>query len=123
MCFFLQADNGEFVLGLSPGLGDSAESLERGVRPAAKGPRRAMKRQHDTWINFADVKKGREGEKEEVEEVGVRIKEEITDTPAEDFVIVPQVKWSRNYLESNRRNNLKRGEHISTFPWEYSGRV
>ncbi len=75
-----------------------------------------MKRRHDTWITFADVKKGREGEKEEVEEVGVRIKEEITDTPAEDFVIVPQVKWSRNYLESNRRNNLKRGEHISTFP-------
>jgi hypothetical protein len=82
----------------------------------AKGPRRAVKRRHDTWITFADVKKGREGEKEEVEGVGVRIKEEITDTPAEDFVIVPQVKWSRNYLETNRRNNLKGGEHISTFP-------
>ncbi len=54
-----------------------------------------MKRRHDTWITFADVKKGRE----EVEGVGVRIKEEITETPAEDFLIVPQVKWSRNYLE------------------------
>jgi len=61
----------------------------------AKGPRRAVKRRHDTWITFADVKKGRE----EVEGVGVRIKEEITETPAEDFLIVPQVKWSRNYLE------------------------
>ncbi len=45
------------------------------------------------------MKKGREGEKEEVEGVGVRIKEELTDTPAEDFLIVPQVKWSRNNLE------------------------
>ncbi len=58
-----------------------------------------MKRRHDTWITLADVKKVREGEKEEVEGVGVRIKEEITETPAEDFVIVPQVKWSRNNLE------------------------
>jgi hypothetical protein len=99
LCFFFQADNGEFILGLSAGLGDSAESLERGVTPVAKGPRRAVKRRHDTWITLADVKKVREGEKEEVEGVGVRIKEEITETPAEDFVIVPQVKWSRNNLE------------------------
>jgi hypothetical protein len=108
VCFFLQADNGEFVLGLSPGLGDSAESSERGVRPAAKGPRRAMKRQHDTWINFADVKKRREGE----EGVGVRIKEEITESPLEDFVIIPQVKWSRNCLETKIGKIKKTGVSI-----------
>ncbi len=78
-----------------------------------------MKRRQDTWITFADVKKGREEEEGEVEGMGVRIKEEITDTPAEDFVIVPQVKWSRNNLETNRQNNIKGGELFLTFRWEY----
>jgi hypothetical protein len=77
-----------------------------------KGPRRAVKRRHDTWITFADVKKGREGEKEEVEEVGVRIKEEITESPLEDFVIIPQVKWSRNCLETKIGKIKKTGVSI-----------